>query len=98
MDTASSIVIKSHFKKIRPLFQTELARLGYFGRFTVQVGFKEPNTQVLLVGSEEQIFVTLDSSLWGLSQRVVSARFSPIFEPFFATIQTPGKVLCALRG
>ena len=97
MDTApsSSILIKSsscllasdayaHFEKIRLLFRAELTRFGYFGRFTVQVGFDELNGRV--PGS---IFVTLDSPLWGLSQSIVSARFSPIFD-LFLTIQTPG--------
>jgi len=98
-DIATSIVIKSsgcllasdaraHCEKIMPLFQAELARFRYFGRFTVQVGFNESTFRYY--GLNEQIFVTLDSPLWGLSQCIVSARFSPIFVPFDATIQTPG--------
>ena len=98
MDIAPSILIESsscllasdahaHCEKIMPLFQAELARFCYFGRFTVQVGFNA--STIRSGGLEEQIFVTLDSPFWGL-YGIVSARFSPIFSPFSATIQTPG--------
>ena len=71
-DIAPSIVIKSsscllaldahaHCEKIMPLFQAELARVGYFGRFTIQVGFNE--STIRSQGLYEEFFVTLDSSL-----------------------------------
>ena len=71
-DIAPSIVIKSsscllalYAHAHMPLFQAELARVGYFGRFTIQVGFNE--STIRSQGLYEEIFVTLDSSLWGLS-------------------------------
>ena len=80
MDIAPSIPIKSsscllasharaHWEKILPFFQVELARFGYLVVSPSRLASNE--STIYSRGLNEQIFVTLDSLLWGLSESIV---------------------------